>query len=282
MAAEDNLKAIGDKRFYTKFDETKRQADIRKKQVEVAEKMNIARDLIEQRKLDEAEVVVRQIREIDPDNLAARASLHIITTKCEQENYDRGVHNNEKIFLKALDVSLGTYADMTNPVIYQKGKKIRERSGGEIRHDISDPRERAIDSRLRQPISLNFKDTPLQEAIDTLTQLSGIQVLADKKALKEAHVNLDSPMTIKVENINMKNALNLMLNELGLTYTIEDEVLKITTPEYTKGRLVRVTYPVADLIVVVPDHPLPDVYNMEKAIERANQFRGWGCTTTSS
>jgi type II secretory pathway component GspD/PulD (secretin) len=263
--------------FARRWDEGKNQREIRKHQEEVAEKMKVVTELMKQNKLKEAEVEVRKIREFDPDNLAAVAALHIITNKLAQENYDRSVHGNEKIFLQALDPSLGEFATLENPVTFKPGHTGRKQSDGSLQHELRDPKEKAIEYRLRQPISLNFKNVPLEQAINDLTVQSGIQVVADKKAFQDARINLDSLLTFSVENISMKSALNLMLRELGLSYTIEHQVLLITTPDRTSGRLVRITYPVADLIVMVPDHPLPDVLNIQKAIERTmapNPFYG--------
>ena len=40
-----------------------------------------------------------------------------------------------------------------------------------------------------------------------------------------------------------------MLNSLGLTYVINDEVLKITTPEAAENELIIRTYEVGDLVM---------------------------------
>jgi type II secretory pathway component GspD/PulD (secretin) len=72
----------------------------------------------------------------------------------------------------------------------------------------------------------------------------------------------------------MKSALKLMLNRMRLAYTIENQCLMITTPDKTSGRLERRTFPIGDLVVVVPDHPLPDVFNIQRAIERSMSYQG--------
>ncbi len=115
-------------------------------------------------------------------------------------------------------------------------------------------KERAIQYRLKQPISLNFKDTPLREAIQTISIQSGIQVVPDLRALQEAKVNLDAPLSGGADNINMKNALNILLKPMRLTYIIEDDVLKITTEDRTISTPIRKIYKVADLV-----DPLPTV-----------------------
>jgi hypothetical protein len=134
---------------------------------------------------------------------------------------------------------------------------------------LRDPKERAIEYRLRQPINLNFKNVPLKQALNDLAVISGVPAVPDKRAMQDAKINLDSPVTFSVENISMKSALDLMLKDLRLTHTIENQVLLITTEDKTKRQLVRVTYSVADLIGVGPDNPLPDVLNIQKGIERS-------------
>ena len=59
----------------------------------------------------------------------------------------------------------------------------------------------------------------------------GVHIVPNDRALQKQHINLDSPLSISVEDISMKSALNLLLNPLGLTYVIDNEVLMITTVE---------------------------------------------------
>src|SRR5262249_33255548 len=115
-------------------------------------------------------------------------------------------------------------------------------------HKLISPKERAIEHRLRQPISLNFKEVPLEQAIKDLTIASGIQVAPDMPSLQDARVKLDAPVTIVVDNISMKAALDRMVAPFRLRWIIENEAVMITTQE--KGsRLARMTYNVGDLIV---------------------------------
>jgi hypothetical protein len=52
-----------------------------------------------------------------------------------------------------------------------------------------------------------------------------------------------------MRGITLKSALRLLLHKLGLTYTIQDEVLLITTPEQADSMLETKVYPVADLVL---------------------------------
>lgn len=276
MQADRALASADKKMQFTSYhDESKREREIRKRQDEMVVLMKEAHELYKQNKLKEAVVIARKVLEIDRENGPARMLVSMADTKAKQEDWDRVQHANWDFFEKALPHGLGKPLDMDNPVeINPKMVARRTQGDGSIPHLLKDPKERAIQYRLRQPISLNLKDRPLKDAIKDIAILSGVQVVPDDLELQKARINMDSPLSISVENIDMKFALNILLRPLQLTYIIEDQVLKITTENRTIGRLTRITYPIADLIVPVEDHPLPDALNIQKAIERSMQPSG--------
>src|SRR5262249_13845246 len=55
---------------------------------------------------------------------------------------------------------------------------------------------------------------------------------------------------IKVENLPLKSALDLLLHDVHLAYVIKDEVLQITTQEIVEahGKFLSITYQVGDLV----------------------------------
>src|SRR5436190_154774 len=88
--------------------------------------------------------------------------------------------------------------------------------------------QKQIEDRLRQPISLNFKDVPLRQAAADLSLVSGIPVVLDMAAMDDAKINLDSPISICVDNVDLKSALNILLNRLRLRFVIENDAIIIT------------------------------------------------------
>jgi hypothetical protein len=124
--------------------------------------------------------------------------------------------------------------------------------------DTRSDTERRIEQRLFQHVDLNWKDTPLQQVIEDLHQMAQVNVVADMDALREGGVSLDMPMSLKVEDMSLKSALNILLHQARLTFVIKDEALQITTTERAKGKLRVLTYPVADLIMPIGggDHEL--------------------------
>ena len=269
LLAEERLAKAGDDMHYPiKWDEGKHQLDIKKRQDEIFIMMKEVNELMKQNKLAEAEAKAKQVRDLDPENPAALAAEWIASFKRKQKEWDNDEHDNWKWIESALPHRLGTPLDLDNPIEFNKRMRERAKGSGAIPLQSLDPKEQKIEYRLIQPLSLHFKNVPLQDAIHDIALQSGVQVVPDLGALQAARINLDALLSISVEEIAMKSALNILLSPLKLTYVIEDQVLKITTQDRTQGRIVRVVYPVADLVVVPEDHPLPDVNDITKSLER--------------
>ena len=98
------------------------------------------------------------------------------------------------------------------------------------------PEER-IEKALARPMDLDFDEMPLKEVLATIQEMAKVPVIISVKKLEEAAINLETPVNFHLKGVSLKSALRLMLEELRLAYLIEDEVLKITTPEDTGSRL---------------------------------------------
>ena len=86
-------------------------------------------------------------------------------------------------------------------------------------------KEREIESKLHTPVTLNFTDAPLKQVIDDLRGWTDINIYVDQPALDQEGVSLERPVSVKLENVSLKSALNLVLKQVHLTYIIKDEVL---------------------------------------------------------
>ena len=112
--------------------------------------------------------------------------------------------------------------------------------------------EERIQAALREPLKapLQYEDQPLNEIINTLQDDYDIPIMFDNAALEEVAISPDTEITVNLRNISLRSALNHMLRQPGLedlTYTIDDEVLLITTEEKANEALKVKVYPVADL-----------------------------------
>jgi len=136
------------------------------------------------------------------------------------------------------------------PVIFGRGKikspkrhvpamaSSKLRSGG-----------KAIEKALDQPTRLEFIETPLYDVVDYLRERHGIQIMVDHRALDMVGIPSDTPITVNIRKLPLRSALDLMLREFDLTWTVHCDVLLITTPEEAETMMITKVYDVADLVV---------------------------------
>ena len=84
-----------------------------------------------------------------------------------------------------------------------------------------------IRTELSNETKIDFLDEPLSDAVNYLEQLHGIQIELDGRVLNEMH---DRPIAKQLSGVTLRSALDLMLRDLELSYTLHDGVLLITTP----------------------------------------------------
>jgi hypothetical protein len=60
------------------------------------------------------------------------------------------------------------------------------------------------------------------------TQLSGLDVGIDEKAIQAAGIELQRPVSLEVSDMDAKSALDLLLEGSGLTYVLLNEAIFIT------------------------------------------------------
>ena len=120
-----------------------------------------------------------------------------------------------------------------------------------------DPRTKQILEKLDQPIAMNFpNETPLEDVLKYIRQAttgpndSGIPMYIDPLGLQEADKTQTSPVSIDLEGVPLKTTLRLLLKQLGLTYTVKDGFLMITSQESEDQQTEIRVYPVADLAII--------------------------------
>ncbi len=115
--------------------------------------------------------------------------------------------------------------------------------------------EAVIEQALSQPTEVEFSNQPLTDVIDYLMDYHSrkaghlFEIRLDTKALKDAGIAPDTHITMNLKGISLRSALDLMLKELKLTWTVHDEVLLITTPDEAEFLLTTRVLDVADLVV---------------------------------
>ena len=113
------------------------------------------------------------------------------------------------------------------------------------------PSEVKILAALDDKTELDFAEQPLSDVIDYLKNRHNIEIQLDKKALADAGVGSEVPVTRTIKGITLKSALKLLLGEFDLSYVLRDEVLMITSKTEAEQMLSNRVYPVADLVVPI-------------------------------
>jgi hypothetical protein len=111
-----------------------------------------------------------------------------------------------------------------------------------------DAAAKAISEALSSSTEIEFIDAPLEDFVDFLKDYHKLEIQLDKRALDDVGIEPGHPVTCDLKGISLRSALRLILSQMDLTYTIQDEVLLITTPEEAETKLITEIYVVTDLL----------------------------------
>lgn len=100
---------------------------------------------------------------------------------------------------------------------------------------------------LGEPTEVDFVDTPLRECLVYLAGFHNIPIWANEQAMTDEGVAIDTPVTLSLGDMTLESALELLLNPLRLDFSIQDEVLQITTQAEAKQVFQVEMYTVRDL-----------------------------------
>ena len=97
-------------------------------------------------------------------------------------------------------------------------------------------RTRTLETRVFDRVTVRTEQVPLRQAIKNLASASGLPIAVDYQALRDANINLDVPVSLKVKDASVHRALCQFLDEIDLTYVIEDGLVKVTTKACGQGK----------------------------------------------
>ncbi len=260
--------------------EQKNKLRIEQEFAELVQKFN---ELLDQNRFAEAEVVAKKAKQLAPDNPVAE-------TMFWKSRFARRVASNEKLkndkeeaFWKSLDDVEHAAIAFTSDIEYPDAKdwetltKRRKDKYGRADSRIRSEEELRIEKSLARPISLHFDEAPLSQVVKHLATLSGVNIVLDSLGMDEEGVSSDTPVSINVDGIKLKSALNLLLEPLRMDYSIQNEVLRITSRVRRQGDLVTNNYSVADLVIPIPNFSLPaGNYGVQSSDPIANMSRSAG------
>jgi general secretion pathway protein D len=216
-------------------------------------------ELVDQRRFAEAEAVAKKAGQLAPDNAVVRqllAQSRMIRRIDAQRSIDG---ERQTGFLDVAEDVEGSATPFAGPIKFPDTKnweqltKSRAQLAAEGRSRAS-AAEMLIQKKLEKPVKPTYRDQPLAVVIDALAKQADVAIHIDMVGLDEEAIRSDTPVTLTLDQpISLKSALKLLLEPLHLGYVVKDEVLKVTSPRLIKGEVYAVSYPVADLVLPIPN-----------------------------
>ncbi len=235
-------------------------------------------DLISSGRFAEAEEVAKKVREIKPNSEIAAVLYQKakIQRRVEEQELIKALKEERWVdHFNSLEAASTPYDGEKNlqwpsETDWLKLSKKRLPSKDDLRML---PAERKIRENLGQPFSASFDRRPLADAMNTISEMTGIPIVIDDRSIAEEGITTDQPITLDLKGtpIQLKSALNLMLSNLNLTYTIKNEVLTIESNRFSKKELIPFTYNVKDLVIPIPNFVTDYNSGMAGALQAAYQ-----------
>jgi hypothetical protein len=198
-------------------------------------------------KQDEADRLADELALQYPRKPAATASQRIGSTSSQIDESRKQLKEKEARTARALN-------DVDKSAMPPKGdiefpKDWKEKSARRLKKagPTLTPKEQEIMRALKSPISVAWKGAKFEDVIDELQDRMGITILLDKTALGDVDVSYDSLVTLKLRGVAGRTVLRKILGDVGLTYIIQDEVVRIVSPQTAKESMVTRVYPIHDL-----------------------------------
>ena len=109
------------------------------------------------------------------------------------------------------------------------------------------PSERRIRAILARPVSLDYRDTPLEQVLADARTTFGLPVHVDLRGLSLANIEPSEPITATFDRLPLGTVLDSILEELELAAVVEDGLYKVTDAVATNENFVSLRYPIGDL-----------------------------------
>ncbi len=215
--------------------------------------------LVDERRFPEAEAIAKKAGQLAPDNAVVRQLLaqSRLIRRLDAQKSIEGDH--QAGFLDVAEDVEDSATPFAGPIKFPDTKDWQDLTKSRTQR-LAEGRSRAtaaevaIHRKLETPVKPAYREQPLSAVIDALARQADMAIHLDMVGLDQEAVRSDTPVTLALDqSISLKSALTLLLEPLHLGYVVKNEVLKITSPKLVKGEVYAVTYPVADLVLPIPN-----------------------------
>ncbi|HEY1379292.1 MAG TPA: hypothetical protein VGF55_20990 [Gemmataceae bacterium] len=293
-AQKDDATRIASSKSRFQEEKSKEAQMEQKKQQQVKDLMKQFNTLYKEGKYVEAEMAASKAHELDPDDPSSEAAMQLAKIHGGLTTYEEVRARKENMFLNSMNQAEdpGPAVDSNHPVILDKPRleiargREKDKNGVNVMRNMS-AKDKEIQSKLLKPVQVNFHNVPLRQAVDDLRSMTGMNIHLETQSLAAEAINAEQPVSLKADNVSLKSALKVLLDQAHLTYVIQDEMLKVTTERAARGKLVQRVYSVADLVIPVDDFVTPDQLNFNRTMQQITEqnrinLNGSGATPTTN
>lgn len=217
-------------------------------------------ELMSQKRYAEATVVAKQVVDLKPNDPIGETMFHNSRIKTRIELATDINNQKENSFIETLrDVDASAVGiDPNFPMQFGDARNWAELSGSRLADRENDRNlsaaERVIKSRLTTMVNVNYSNRSLAQVLDDLSAITNIPIVIDSAALSAVRVDPETPVTLQINQpIQLKSALNLLLEGKDLTYILRNDVLMVTSMEVKRSDVKVRTYKVTDLVTPIPN-----------------------------
>lgn len=184
------------------------------KRIEIETRLKYVKPSIKDHHYDLAIELLQRVLALDPQHRAAQQLLDQVQTaklKDEEERLASRVRQDEQKMVN----------DVVKAQLLPEAKTVPVSAPS-----IAEVDKQAMEAKLQEPISLDFKDVALPDVLEFIGDAANISIIPSP------HINLkDRRVSFKVTQLPLELALKYLVKNQSLAYRIEQGAILISTPE---------------------------------------------------
>jgi general secretion pathway protein D len=172
-------------------------------------------------KLSDAEKAYRQVQAYDPGNVMAKQGMEAIVT---ERRHRLAVADAETLFKKGSNTDIAEALELLRPILDENPNQ-RDALNLKARLNEARAKETPLEARLgasfKKPVTLEFREAPLNSVFQLIAKISGLNFFFDKD------IRPDLKTSIIAKNTSVEDAVRLILvtNQLEQMILNENSIL---------------------------------------------------------
>jgi tetratricopeptide (TPR) repeat protein len=240
-----------------------------------------AREYYAQGKYEEAASLARAVANANPLNgeayaLADKANRSAsrerrLATSDEQARAVRTIIEDTN----AESVPVGERESLVYPKDWKELSARRQAEATEKRGAEEEAWKASLEDQLNRLVTFDFVETPLDQIVGFLQTLTKVNIVLDRRGIEVAGKSPATPITLKVTQVSLRDALDWLTEFSNLTWTLRKGVVVISDISQLPQEQYMVIYDVRDLLGSVPDFEGPE-FDLEDATSSGGASGGGG------